>query len=478
MPPYPTWLPRPADPGGPKPAAAPPAGTREPAPLDNQSAQAIYQAEADPHVLTGGDPLDVQAMTLEEFQQYTGLDASTLPENEFTPMQAVLNAAGYGMVCPAPSLMAGLPNTTGVLWEGAHLVDFSVRGGAMTDMRGFRAGFWRHVLSAMERNPWSRPVASPLSQLFYPPGATTTLNRGVPGSYANDWMFKYDPRATVVYRTDPKVDPAAFSEYMKSSAPEYAGKTYTFSPPKEGSTAFVEAFGGGCAPPTANCVNLPQAQHRGALGLGPKEPLPFVPEPGAPGRFLDPVDRYFFGNEDLPPGLARARVGPANLAGGVIRVGGTVLLVYGVWHSASRIAEAEPGSERTKVVIEEAGGWTGNLVGGTLSGMLGRAVICAETGPAAFYCMVGTTLVGGVLGGMLGAMIGRDVGDAFVEGGELLADPDRFMEASAWFNSAATNGQSVQDYYEAAAVMAEINGQPLPDNVQAYYDIFHGGEVP
>jgi hypothetical protein len=269
------------------------------------------------------------------------------------------------------------------------------------------------------------------------------------------------------------VDASGFAEYLDASVPEFAGETYTFSPPKEGTPAWYEAFGeGGCSPATGNCVNVPMEQHRRALGLGPDEPVPFVPEEGAPGRFLDPVDDYFFGKSELPPGLARTRIGPAMLAGGAIRVGGTVLLIYGVWHTANRIADAEPGRERNIVIAEEAGGWSGNFVGGVLGNVAGKAVVCAETtGPGAFLCTAVLTVGGSILGGLGGALIGKDLGEAMEDSRELLSHPQQFMQAAAWWNSGATNGKSVRDYYEMQLEMADEAGVEPDEDTKAYFDI-------
>ena len=55
---------------------------------------------------------------------------------------------------------------------------------------------------------------------------------------------------------------------------------------------------------------------------------------------------------------------------------------------------------------------------------------------------------------------------------ELMADPHRFMEASAWFSAGLGNGQSVCDYYRAEAMLAEMNGYDLdPGFVADYEDI-------
>lgn len=416
------------------------------------------------------DVFEVRELTLAEFQAQTGIDPALLPENEYTAMDTLMHAAGYGLVCQAPSRLLDLPaNTTGVLWEGSHISDWSRAGGEFSNVRGFRAPLWTHVWSDLERSRIGGPFAW-LARTFGGSSATASLNRGVPGSYAADWMFPYSPRASVVYRTSPHVDAPGFANYMDDVAGSYAGRTYTYSPPPQGSSAFLEAFGeGGCAPSTHNCLNVPVEPHRRALGLGPQEPLPFVPDEAAGSRrFLGTADDYFFGDADLGPNLARKRIGPTMLAGGAIRVGGTVLLLYGAYGSARRIANAAPGRERQKVVLEEAAGWGGGAIGGWIANALGRATICGATGPGAFVCAAGVTIVGSVVGDLGG----RAAVESVEEGLELMADPHRFMEASAWFSAGLGNGQSVCDYYRAEVMLAEMNGYDLdPGFVADYEDI-------
>ena len=76
-------------------------------------------------------------------------------------------------------------------------------------------------------------------------------------------------------------------------------------------------------------------------------------------RFLGPADDYFFGDADLGRNLARKRIGPTMLAGGAIRVGGTVLLLYGAYGSARRIADAAPTSSTAGAAPSSAisGAW-------------------------------------------------------------------------------------------------------------------------
>lgn len=70
----------------------------------------------------------------------------------------------------------GLPaGSTGFMWEGSHVTDLALGSGGMS-ARGFRASLPLHTESSF-RGPTS--------------GATTRLNVGVAGSYANDALFPY-----------------------------------------------------------------------------------------------------------------------------------------------------------------------------------------------------------------------------------------------------------------------------------------------
>ena len=435
---------------------------------DWESAEDGWDEPADE--LADAEFFDVKQLTYDEFRAQTGLDPTLLPENEYTAMDTLMHAAGYGMTCQAPSRLLDLPaNTTGIMWEGSHISDWSRVGGEFSTVRGFRAPLRTHIWSDLERSRIGGPFAW-LARTFRGSSATAALNRGVPGSFAPDWMFPYSPRASVVYQTGPHVDASGYANYLDDVAPDYAGRTYTYSPPPQGSSAFNEAFGeGGCPPATRNCINVPIEPHQRALGLAPHEPVPFVPEEGGSSRrFLDPADKYFFGDADLGPNLARKRIGPTMLAGGAIRVGGTVLMLYGAYNSAQRIANAAPGKERQRVILEEASGWGGGAVGGWVANALGRAAICGATGPGAFLCVAGVTIVGSILGDIGG----RKLVDGFVEGMEVLADPHRFAETAAWF-SVGRNPQGVCQFYQGEVMLAEMNGYDLdPDFVWEYEELY------
>jgi hypothetical protein len=374
----------------------------------------------------------VEIMTAEEYFSTTGRSVADLPDRKmvspsdagFTDQVNASNWApglGSALVLPARPAFPLPQNSTGVLWSGGHASDFSVVEGDFL-LRGFRAELWRHGVSNFER--------SKLGEVLWGPGGgprTTSLNRGVPGSWAKDWLFPYSFDAIAVYPDRPQTaeEAAAFAEYLKSRGPEYADKTYRYSPPKPNTPAWDKTYGdtpaGFCPPGAANCLNLPLEEHQRALAGANFEPGQPGPETGR-ARNMRPW------LEDPHPGLRTVRVGPAmraRLATGVVKAGGMVLLIYGGVQTYKRIDEATP-EELPIVVGEEAGSWIGGWVGGVLSEALAGAFICAETGPGAFVCAVAA----GAVGGLGGSVVGHGIGHNVAEGLNLIHDTPRFIESS------------------------------------------------
>lgn len=88
-----------------------------------------------------------------------------------------------------------------------------------------------------------------------------------------------------------------------------------------------------------------------------------------------------------------------------VRIGGRVLLVYGIYKSAERIAEAPP-EARPRVATQEAGGWAVSIPAawaGAKLGAIGGAALGIETGPGAVL----TGAVGGIIGGGIGFFAGQ-----------------------------------------------------------------------
>jgi Domain of unknown function (DUF4157) len=404
----------------------------------------------------------VEIMTADEYLAATGHTLDTLPEKRLvSPDEAgfgdqsnpPLWQAGVGsaLVLPARPSIPLPQNTTGLLWSGGHAADFAVVEGKLV-VRGFRAELWRHGLSDLERS-W-------LGRLLFGRGggpATQSLNRGVPGFWANDWLFPYFADATAVYPNKvltPK-EAAAFAEFLKSRGSEYTGKTYRYSPPEPGHPAWTKAFGetppGFCPPGAVNCINLSLEEHQRALGgvnFEPGQPGPKTGKASAIGPWL----------EEPPPGVTTVRIGPAmraQAAAGVIKVGGVILLVYGAAKSYQRIQKSSP-EELPTVVGEETGSWVGGWIGSVLTEALGGALICSETGLGAFFCALGFGIVGGLGGSVLGHGIGHGIGHDVGEGIKLLGDTPRLIETSVlMFGS----DEDRRNYYELRELET---GEPNP----------------
>ena len=395
---------------------------------------------------SGGNGVQVQIISLDDYAMMTGQSPEQLPEGEYVPATDIevaerdpLNwepAAGMAIARPP---MPGLPipnNATGVLWEGAHLSDFAVVDGKVV-ARGFRAGLGRHMASSLERSFFG-------NFLFGRGGgpATTSLNRGVPGSFANDWLFPYMPGATAVYRTNPVPGEAAnFVELMNSRVPVYEGQPYSFSTPPPEHPAYARAFGDNLCPPgVSNCITLPGDVHRRGLGgnnlvlENQGNPIDIITgEPGSRPGLARNMDAYVEQPEPFfrERGLTRTPIAGgmwARAGVGFIKAGGVVLLVYGTYKTTERIVEATP-EERPLVIAEEAGGWGGGFIGTVLGSAFGGAFVCAESGPGAFLCAAAFGLVGGLTGTVVGQETAHEVYTTFEHAQQMTALD--WVEASA-----------------------------------------------
>lgn len=114
------------------------------------------------------------------------------------------------------------------------------------------------------------------------------------------------------------------------------------------------------------------------------------------------------GGLEVPPatGAMGWRVGA-----GFIRAGGVILMVYGAFKSYERIEEATP-EERPIVEAEEAGSWTGGIIGNVVGSALAGATVCAETGPGAFVCALAFGIVGGITGSVIGKSLAHDLAES------------------------------------------------------------------
>ncbi|MFV8752698.1 DUF4157 domain-containing protein [Nannocystaceae bacterium ST9] len=177
------------------------------------------------------------------------------PNDLFNP---VMHGVGAGLSPFAmPSFVPN--NTSGVLWSGGHTSDMVVVDGRPM-FGGFRSSMARHGLSDAERALNSR--GGP---------ATRSLNRGTPGSYANDALFPLFGDAVLVYRADGSaLDVNEVGRLMGDARRAMEGAEYRYSPPPPGSAAHRDAFGDRgpnfCPPGTSSCVNVPMNVHDEALG--------------------------------------------------------------------------------------------------------------------------------------------------------------------------------------------------------------------
>src|SRR5260370_7419151 len=125
----------------------------------------------------------------------------------------------------------------------------------------------------------------------------------------------------------------------------------------------------------------------GAVAGGP-------PSPSEAGRasemrsYLDQPAEFF-----PRQGLTRAPGQPFTMGARAtvpyIRAGGWILLIYGVYRTGDRLHDAWGTEEFPVVAAEEAGGWTGGLLGSVAAGAVAGAILSAPTGPIDVFCVVG-----------------------------------------------------------------------------------------
>jgi hypothetical protein len=243
--------------------------------------------------------------------------SSSGPERVFRPALGSPSPRAPGDASPfvMPTGMAGSPDgtgglgflgrpgiglangTTGIMWEGSHVVDVSVLNDRMFS-RGFRAGGLLHGTDAVTPRT-GRPRA--------------ILNVGTPGSYANDFLFGYGgevwgrgPMASerwgangsvmIVRQDGTPLEAAQLIELMVRERAGMAGTEYRYSPPpapeplgpgasaeeirryetrrakyeavisaanQEAQRRGLPAF---CPAGGHNCINVPADIHRTALG--------------------------------------------------------------------------------------------------------------------------------------------------------------------------------------------------------------------
>jgi len=155
-------------------------------------------------------------------------------------------------------------------------------------------------------------------------------------------------------------------------------------------------------------------------------------------------------------GLTVTPIAKGMVVRGVLRTGGRVLLVYGVYSTVKRIAEASP-EDVPSVVVEEGGTWLGGMVGSALTSATLGAVVCSETGPGAVICSAAF----GAVGGVTGAIFGRNVADEVIESlagiGPLLRDPVRFSNTATLMFGTPEQKKLMWDFQR---LQREMDGVP------------------
>jgi len=398
-------------------------------------------------------------LTPEEFTQLTGSSIDSLPEGMMVPLGNLLSSVAGPAVAGAshfsPTPWSFIPrNTTGILWGGSHTSVWSNPEGLFSSptIRGYRGNLGYYM----------GEYAPIVGHNF-----TVRLHEGVPGSFANDaWFPMMAGDQYYIFTPQTPEQGLAFAQRLRST--EHGG-TYTYSPPRAtgasdpilgpvGATEGdlnAELLSRGRAPMcTNNCITVPRAEVEAAIGGRPATPsgVDVMSGTGPDGA----VDPAFAGrgrlmteamrDGPLPPGAQRLRirVTPGGSAGMfVIRGAGGIMLVYGIYQTTDRIASSVGTGHTTTVITEEAGSWTGGILGSALGGAAAGAVLCSPTGPVDAVCVVGGFL-GGLLFGAIGGAAGHAVGH---EVGEHVATPivDSVIQQAAEVESSMT--RSIYNLY-------------------------------
>lgn len=386
----------------------------------------------------------VTSLSTDALQNLAGVAPSALPEGVMVPLSSIADTAGGSgagrtpladpsLLAPAgvgasyfsPTPFSFLPrNSTGVLWTQGHASIWSNPEAALfPTVRGYR-GNLGYYLGEM--------LPGSLGRNF-----TIRLHEGVPGSFANDALFPLMPgQQSYLYVLRDGEQAARFAETLRNT--QHGGR-YTYSPPRSQPDPILGEVGRsemqmyeiltrrGQAPMcTNNCITVPSARIQGAIGMNPttRSGVDVMSGQG-PGGTVDPhyagrarlmTDAMAEG--PLAPGVQRLNIrvtlgGSASMF--LIRGGGRVLLVYGIYHTEERIRQSIGTGNLPTVIAEEGGSWAGGILGSALGGAAAGAILCAPTGPVDAVCVIGGFL-GGLLFGAAGSAIGSEIGHTAAEG--------------------------------------------------------------
>lgn len=354
-------------------------------------------------------------LTTAEFEALTGRSADLIPEGVILRLEDIIGPAVAGASRGYSSPWSFVPrDTTGVLWTQGHTSIFANPEGVAPTIRGYRGNLGYY---AGELVP------------FVGRNFTVRLHEGVPGSFANDAWFPLMP-GEQYWVFAPRSHSEAESFASRLLGTDYGGD-YTYSPPRSASDPILGDVGAtelsvnaelqarGVAPMcTNNCITVPTNEIEAAIGGRPTTPSGVDVMTGrGPEGVVDPhyagrgrLMTEAMSEGPLPAGASRLRITAGGATGMfVIRGAGGIMLIYGIYHSAERISSARGTRETAIVVSEEAGSWTGGILGSALGGAAGGAIFCSPTGPIDAVCVVGG-FVGGLLFGLIGGAIGHGAG--------------------------------------------------------------------
>ncbi len=381
--------------------------------------------------------VSVRRLTADQFSAMTGMPADALPEGRIVPLDS-LAGAGAGPEVPWRSAVGGTglgtwvssptpmslipPNSTGILWTSGHLSVWSNVEGSLT-IGGYRGNLG-----------------------WYTGPFTERLLTGVPGGWQNDWLFPKlsgpfvnlgrDPQ-TVIYLPTDKDAASMFADRLNETK---FGDDYRYSPPRppgpgvgRREAALWEKLYGGKDPVaircTNNCVTRPIPLIEQAIRSRPQTRVGGQTLDIASGRLEPSGDvnvfeqgraarmREFMADpQGLAPGASPIRFTPGALRGvAVLRVGGGIALIYGIYRTTTHLAKTYGTPEFKGAVGEEVGGWAGGLLGSALGGAAGAAIACAPLGPVDAVCVIGGALGGllfgaifGTAGSLAGGAVARD----------------------------------------------------------------------
>jgi hypothetical protein len=387
-----------------------------------------------PEAEAGGSVrFNVTSLTPNDLANLAGIAPSALPEGVMVPLfsvtggrtpgPSILAPAGVGASYFSPTPFTFLPrNSTGVLWTQGHTSIFANPQSALfPTLRGYRGNLGYYLGEML-------------------PGAgrnfTIRLNEGVPGSFANDALFPLMPgQQSYLYVTRDAAQASRFAETLRTT--EYGGQ-YTYSPPRSQPDPILGEVGPreaqlyeilvnrGRAPMcTNNCITVPSGEIQGAIDMRPTSPSGVDVMTGETGSGRNPnyagrgrIMTDAMAEGPLAPGVQRLniRVTPgASASMFLIRGGGRILLVYGLYHTEERIRASMGTGQLPTVVAEESGSWAGGIIGSALGAAAVGAVVCSPSGPLDAVCVVGGFL-GGLLFGAIGSAFGSEVGHTAAAG--------------------------------------------------------------